>query len=145
MQVGKNDIIERERERERRATPMSFYNVLTSNVAPGTYPKNTASEYSTPLTVPYNLQGKWQAAMTSISYSGCFNTFFETNTITVTKKLASVDDLKAITSPVRIDLPPKTKTIMGIAKLLSITLAGILEVKHINVKQEFVEGSDYFS
>lgn len=124
---------------------MSFYHVLPSNVAPETYPKNVASAYTTPLGAPYNLQGKWQVALTGISYSGCVNTFIETDNIRVTKKLKTVEDLKTITRPVRIDLPQTVKTHFQIANLLNNTLEGILEVKHVKQPMPYVEGHDYFS
>ena len=43
---------------------MSFYHVLPSNAATGTYPKNNAAEYTTPLDVPYQFNGDWEAAVT---------------------------------------------------------------------------------
>lgn len=124
---------------------MSFYHVLPSNAAPETYPQNRASSYLTPLGIPYNLLGKWEVAMTSVSYSGCVNTFVEEDIITVTKKLNTVEDLKTITRPVRIDLHNSSaKTRLQIAGLLNDTLKGILEVKHDIQSQPYVKGEDYF-
>ena len=64
---------------------MSFYHILPSNVAPKTFPNNSAASYRTPLENPYNLFGNWEAAITNVTYSGCLKTFVKDDYITVTK------------------------------------------------------------
>ena len=54
---------------------MSFYHILTSNVAPETFPNNCASQFSTPIHNPHDLNGKWEVALTQMTHSNCVNTF----------------------------------------------------------------------
>ena len=54
---------------------MSFYHVLTSNVAPKTFPNNSASKFSTPIYNPYDLNGKWEVAVTQMTHNNCVYTF----------------------------------------------------------------------
>jgi len=95
----------------------------------------------TPLDIPYNLTGKWKVAVTSILYNGCVNTFQDYDTITVSKKITTIEDLKSLTRPLRIDMPETANTRLKIANLLSTTLTNILEVKLL---QERIDGG-YFS
>lgn len=125
-------------------TVMSFYHVLPSNVAPETYPKNSASSFMTPLTVPYNLNGKWQVALTSINYSGCVNTFLDTDTVKVTHKFDSTEDVKKVKRPIRMDLPKEAKTYMQIAKMITKALPGILKVEHYFLPVYGNKSKDYF-
>ena len=46
----------------------SFDCILPSNVAPDTYPDNTASDYTTPLTNPIHCDGQWEVGLKSIFY-----------------------------------------------------------------------------
>ena len=54
---------------------MSFFHVLPSNVAPDAFPTNHASNFSTPMSDSYELNGKWEVALMNITYSGCIKTF----------------------------------------------------------------------
>lgn len=123
---------------------MSFYHVLPSNVAPGTYPDNSASAFMTPLTVPYNLEGKWQVALTSVNYRGCVNTFLDTDTVKVTRKLDAISDLKKVTRPIRIDLPKEANTLKKIANMITKKLPGVLKVEHYYSPKYGEFGADYF-
>ena len=78
---------------------MSFYHILPSNVAPETYPNNTAASYTTPLGNPYNLSGKWEVGITNISYSGCLKTFVKDDRIIVTEEIKDVDSILLAKTP----------------------------------------------
>lgn len=54
---------------------MDFYHVLPSNTSPDYFPNNTATEYSTPLDIPYDLTGNWELGLMNLTYSTCINTF----------------------------------------------------------------------
>lgn len=54
---------------------MSFYHVLTSNVAPETFPNNCASNFSTPIHNPYDFSGQWEVGLTQMTHSNCVSTF----------------------------------------------------------------------
>ena len=54
---------------------MSFYHILTSNVASETFPNNCASQFSTPIHNPYDFNGKWEVALTKMTHSNCVYTF----------------------------------------------------------------------
>ena len=108
---------------------MSFHHVLPSNVALETFPNNTASSYSTPLTNPYDLKGRWEVALMNITYSGCVNTF-NNDTITVSKIYSTPERLKQATKPIRISLPKK-KSMMDLVQEMNTTLKGIAEIELI--------------
>ena len=71
---------------------MSFYHVLPSNTSPQTFPNNNASNYSTPILNPHMLEGKWEVALTNITYNNCVKTFngekisLKTHDLTKSKK-----------------------------------------------------------
>ena len=54
---------------------MSFYHILPSNSSPTYFPKNNASQYSTPIENSYDLSGSWEVALLNITYSNCIKTF----------------------------------------------------------------------
>ena len=54
---------------------MSFHFVLPSNTSPDVFPNNSASNYSTPIYDLISMTGKWEVALTSVSFSNCINTF----------------------------------------------------------------------
>ena len=89
---------------------MSFYHVLTSNVAPKTFPNNSASKFSTPLYNPYNFDGKWEVAVTQMTHSNCVYTFngerYEIEDTSFNK-----DDLERLDTQIKIDLKFSKKTL----------------------------------
>ena len=93
---------------------MSFYHVLPSNAAPNTYPNNHASEFSTPLDNPYNLEGRWEVAMMNMSYTGCVNTFYN-DRVSVTHAADLKPRILKTTRPVRWRVPQK-KTVSDMLK-----------------------------
>ena len=87
---------------------MSFYHVLPSNTSPDTFPKNTASFYSTPIENPYILHGEWEVALMSMTHSNCIDTFND-DRMFIIEPSTSTEALKNITTPVKyvLDAPPK--------------------------------------
>ena len=53
---------------------MSLHYILPSNTSPETFPKNHASQYSTPLDNPLILDGEWEMACLSVYHNNCINT-----------------------------------------------------------------------
>ena len=113
---------------------MGFSHVLPSNAGLKTFPKNNASAYSTPLQRPYNLTGKWEVGLQSVTYSGCINTFND-DTIKVGRMLSTPELLKEADKPLRIKLPVR-KTTKDIMKEINTVLKGILELK-LDDKEEY--------
>ena len=89
---------------------MSFYHILPSNVAPETYPNNTAASYTTALGNPYNLSGKWEVGITNISYSGCLKTFVKDDRIIVTEEIKDVDSILLAKTPFYINFDGRMLT-----------------------------------
>ena len=90
---------------------MDFYHVLPSNVAPSYFPDNTASNYSTPLDLPYEFVGEWQVGLMNLTYSSCINTFNNDKIVvkeeqSATNRLAKF--LKASKKPLKVMLPLQT-------------------------------------
>ena len=83
---------------------MSFFHILPSNVAPDTFPSNNAASYSTPISNPYSLNGKWEVALMNMTYSGCINTF-NNDVITIEKAFNLIEYVKKIEIPVRFTIP----------------------------------------
>ena len=48
---------------------MDFYHVLPSNTSPDYFPHNNASQYSTPLSNPYVMNGNWEVGLMRLTYS----------------------------------------------------------------------------
>lgn len=105
---------------------MSFYHVLPSNVAPETFPHNRASSFSTPITNPYTLSGKWEVALMNITYSGCVNTFHN-DKIIVEKPFNLQDHLEKNQTPIRVQLTTST-AIQDIVQDINQKLADIVKV-----------------
>ena len=71
---------------------MSFYHVLPSNTSHETFPKNHASQYSTPIANEYQLSGNWEVAITSMTHGNCVSTFINNDTIAITKQTSDIKD-----------------------------------------------------
>jgi len=82
---------------------MSFHHVLTSNVAPETFPNNCASHFSTPVYNPYDFQGSWEVALTKMTHSNCVYTFYGER-FTVEDSFLSKDVLERLNSHIKINL-----------------------------------------
>ena len=54
---------------------MSFYHILPSNTSPQYFPNNNASQFSTPIESSYHFMGKWEVAITDMTYSSCIKSF----------------------------------------------------------------------
>ena len=74
-----------------RLIVMSLYHVLPSNTSPETFPKNHASQYSTPIENEYHLSGRWQVAITSMTHGNCVSTF-NNDTIAITKETTDIKE-----------------------------------------------------
>ena len=83
---------------------MDFYHVLPSNTSPDYFPNNNASCYSTPLDVPYVLDGEWQVGLMNFTYSTCVNTF-NNDKIIVKEKCSLAECASKATSPLKVMLP----------------------------------------
>ena len=108
---------------------MSFYHILPSNTSPKTFPKNNASQYSTPITNPHMLEGKWEVALINLQYSNCINTF-DGEKIHWSKKTS---DITKATTPICKVLPPskfnKRKDVINYYKdLINKEFQGILNL-----------------
>ena len=82
---------------------MSFYHVLTSNVAPATFPNNCASNFSTPIHNPYDFDGKWQIALTQMTHSNCVCTF-NGESYVIEDKFVNHDVLQRLNTHIKIEL-----------------------------------------
>ena len=83
---------------------MDFYHVLPSNTSPNYFPNNNASCYSTPLDVPYQLDGEWQVGLMNFTYATCVNTF-NNDQIVVKEKVSVSECATKATSPLKVMLP----------------------------------------
>ena len=87
---------------------MDFYHVLPSNTSPDYFPHNNASQYSTPLSNPYVMNGNWEVGLMGLTYSTRVNTFMNDEMIIKEHNEVAkvVHDSK---QPIRVMLPvPKT-------------------------------------
>ena len=89
---------------------MSFYHVLTSNVAPKTFPDNSASKFSTPIYNPYDLNGKWEVAVTQMTHNNCVYTF-NGEQYTIQDSGLSKKNLDHIDTHFKVDLNISKKTL----------------------------------
>ena len=89
---------------------MSFYHVLTSNVAPKTFPDNSASKFSTPIYNPYDLNGKWEVAVTQMTHNNCVYTF-NGEQYTIQDSSLSKKNLDHIDTHFKVDLNISKKTL----------------------------------
>ena len=105
---------------------MSFFHVLPSNVASDSFPQNNASSFSTPISNPYTLTGKWEVALMNITYSGCVNTFHNDG-LTVEKKFNLQEHLQKVGTPIRVRLTTST-SIVDITKDINEKLNNIVKV-----------------
>ena len=103
---------------------MSFFHVLPSNAAPDTFPKNHASNYSTPIDNNYYLNGKWEVALMNMTYSGCINTFNNDQMI-IQKPFNLQEALQYSNKPLRF-IPSSTKTREDIVNEINTTFKGIV-------------------
>ena len=108
---------------------MSFYHVLASNTSPATFPNNHASEFSTPVTNPYMLEGFWEVGLLNITHSNCIKTFnneviyWQQNTSDLTKIL------KARTIKLSIaETKKKDDVIPSLLRLINEKLKGIVKL-----------------
>ena len=83
---------------------MSHFHILPSNVAPETFPANNAASYSTPVSNPYSLNGKWEVALMSMTYSTCINTFHH-DVLKVEKPFSLIEHLKKVGTPIQLTIP----------------------------------------
>ena len=91
---------------------MSFYHILPSNTSLQYFPNNNASQFSTPVEASYHLSGKWEIALTNMTYTPCVITF--NNEIITVENNCSKDpsscpvkyDLLNATKPVKVWLTP---------------------------------------
>lgn len=88
---------------------MDFYHVLPSNVSPTYFPNNHASKYSTPLDVPYDLNGEWELAVMNLTYSTCVNTF-NNDKIIIQERCTVAECVKSVENPLKVMLPLPTTT-----------------------------------
>ena len=105
---------------------MSFFHVLPSNVAPDTFPRNHASAFSTPVSNPYNLKGKWEVALMNITHSGCVNTFHN-DQLFVEKPFTLQEHLERVKKPIRVQLTTST-VIQDIVQDINEKLKNIVKV-----------------
>ena len=105
---------------------MSFFHVLPSNVAPDTFPHNRASAFSTPITNPYTLNGKWEVALMNITYSGCVNTFYN-DKLMVEKTFNLQEYLQKVEKPIRVKLTAST-VVQDIVQDINEKLSNIVKV-----------------
>ena len=89
---------------------MDFYHVLPSNTSPNYFPNNNASNYSTPLDLPYEFAGEWQVGLMNLTYSSCVNTF-NNDRIIVKEDMSATDRMikfaEASEKPFKVMLPPQ--------------------------------------
>ena len=90
---------------------MSFHHVLTSNVSHDTFPKNCASNFSTPIQNPYEFDGRWEVALTQMTHSGCVYTFHD-EYYTIQDTAINKDVLDHLNNQLKIELlfPKKVMT-----------------------------------
>ena len=84
---------------------MDFHHVLPSNTSPNYFPKNKASQYSTPVDNAYVLDGNWEVGLINASYSSCINTF--NNDKMTIKEYVTLNEFLPKTNcpPVKVILP----------------------------------------
>ena len=110
---------------------MEFHHILQSNTSPATFPKNKASSFSTPLTNPIRLDGKWEVAVTNFFYENKVNTF-DNDRIIIYKPFESFDHLER---PIKFTFnKPTVKTTPEVVNYfqqeLTRKLKGILELRY---------------
>ena len=111
---------------DKNAVSMSFYHILPSNVAESSFPNNNASAYSTPLSNPYVLKGKWEVTLMNMTYSGCVNTFHN-DKITVYKRYTTNEHLIKTKKPLKLVLE-KGKKLRLIIQELQVLLKGVVSL-----------------
>ena len=89
---------------------MSFYHVLTSNVAPKTFPNNSPSNFSTPIYNPYDLNGKWEVAVTQMTHNNCVYTFNGEQYV-IEDSVVDKDDLAHLDGHFKVDLKFSKQTL----------------------------------
>jgi len=120
---------------------MSFYHILPSNTSPNYFPKNNASQYSTPVDNPYDLSGSWELALMNMTYTNCVKTF--NNDTMVVKETCSVSKfIYKTTKCVKVPLSlPKKGTpldiIYNISREINTKFKGILSVTVSNDKKYY--------
>lgn len=80
---------------------MSFFHILPSNTSPAYFPQNNASNYSTPIENPYNLNGNWEVSLMNMTYSNCVNTFAN-DEMTVTEEMPFEEVFKLGETPIKL-------------------------------------------
>lgn len=111
---------------------MSFYHILPSNTSPTYFPKNNASQYSTPVENPYDLSGSWELALMNMTYANCVKTF--NNDVMVVDETCTVDKfLSKATKPVKVmlSIPPPGEprdVINQIAQEINMKFKGLLSL-----------------
>ena len=83
---------------------MDFYHVLPSNASPDYFPNNTASNFSTPLSLPYEFNGEWEVGLINLTYSTCVNTF-NNDKIIVKERCTIAKCVTETTRPLKVMLP----------------------------------------
>ena len=140
-----------EMQNKSQLNTMNFYHVLPSNSSPEYFPTNHASEFSTPVINPYNLQGKWEVALMNISYNSCIYTF-DNDVITVDEKCSLETRLKQAQKPVKVmfSLPTSSKIFEAVKEIcaeIQVKFKNLLEVK-LTAENKYctwyVKNHDYF-
>ena len=118
---------------------MSFYHVLPSNTSPSYFPKNNASEFSTPSVKPYTLKGKWEVALMNMTYSNCIYTF--DNDVIVVEENCSVETrLSEARKPIKVmlSLPTSKKPLEAaeqVSKEIQLKFKNLLDLKLTSDKE----------
>lgn len=112
---------------------MDFHHILPSNTSPDYFPKNNASQYSTPVDNPYVLTGDWDVGLIDATYSSCINTF-NNDKITIRERRTLSEFVSNEKCPVKVFLPifpssyDKTRVRKAYAAYINKTFANLLSL-----------------
>ena len=117
---------------------MDFYHVLPSNTSPTYYPKNNASDYSTPLDKPYEFHGDWEMALMSLTYSTCVKTFND-DIIIIQEKCTVAECARQEKSPLKVFVelaPPDTSAAQARQHFMSYINKNFKSLLHIEMSKD---------
>jgi len=119
---------------------MSFFHILPSNTSPNYFPKNNASNYSTPIENSYILNGDWEVALMNMTYSTCVNTY-NNDEITVKEKMNFTELYKLSEKPlkIKIEIPKDIDTTYQLCKallpIMNKAMEGVLNLTEAKSKE----------